>query len=180
MKNKWFIFLTFFASSLFYNSSSYSSTLPALPIDNLNESLFGSYNQSCTKDDDDNYYVQYIDISRTHLEWKFIAFEDEKCESPYIVFKRTFKVVAISSSQVFTQSIDSNYLSLTDEVTRALNLIKYCSYKDWQTDKVKDVTGKKCDDYQQLKSGENRKIPYSLNGNKLFWDKTTYLNKENL
>jgi len=132
--------------------------------------LNGNYHQQCATDDDDNSFEQYLGFSNEHLEWKFVAFEDVNCQQPYLVFKREFTIIATTDTEVQTASIISSYVSLTDEITGALNIINYCGFSDWQTNVMKDVTGKKCDDYQQLQQNEKQLFNYKIQDHQLIWN----------
>lgn len=141
------------------------------------ELLSGDYFQSCNGNHDGDFYEQHLNINNETIKWKFIAFEDESCKTPYLIFLREYKNISDDQSQVTTFFEKASYVSLTDEVTKSLNLIHYCGLSHWQTNVARDVTGLKCDDYQQRQIGEKESFQYHLNMQKLYWnnDEVEYL-----
>ena len=139
--------------------------------------LSGDYFQACNGNHDGDFYEQHLNITDETIKWKFIAYEDESCKTPYLIFLREYKNVSDDQSQITTLFEKASYVSLTDEVTRSLNLIHYCGLSNWKTHVARDVTGLKCDDYQQRQIGEKEAFQYRTTTDKLYWndDEVEYL-----
>jgi len=140
------------------------------------QNISGNYFQSCNTDSDDNSYEQHLGFFGQNLQWKFVAYEDPNCKMPYLIFKREYKIKNLSRNKIQTLALISTYVSLTDEITSSLNIIKYCGFENWKTNEVRDVTGKKCEDFQQLKLNEKKEFQYNIKNNQLYWnnDKIPY------
>lgn len=114
-----------------------------------------TFSQNCRAIGDD--YLKFsietdnVDIqSGSSFTLKITAFEDEKCQSEYLQYNQYFTVDKIHTDKINLKTIKVTYTSLTDEVSRALRLIKYCDFADWKTKTEINVTGQMCDDFQQL------------------------------
>ncbi len=121
---------------------------------------------------------------QTNLTWEIQAFEDEKCQISYLKISRQFDVVALSSQSVKVKTTVLTYTAISEEVAESLNYINYCGYSDWTAGEVKDVTGRICDDYQQLNSNELKQYSLIVNDTatprELRWDNdiTPYIRSE--
>lgn len=161
----------------------------------LANDIQGQFIQPCQTIDDDtiqqslifsqDYKNQKTQPKLTaQLTWEISAFEDEKCQIPYLKISRQFDIIAKSSSSVTVKTIQVTYLAISDEIAESLNYINYCGYTDWTAGEPKDVTGRVCDDYQQLKIDELKQ--YSLMAQpsepirEINWDndKTPYIRSE--
>ncbi len=89
------------------------------------------------------------------------AFEDEKCQTPYLTFETRYQA-RVSGSSLDLRIEEVSYSSLTDEVTRALNEISYCGFSDWETQQKKIVTGHLCNEFQTPKVSQVIYSTYSL------------------
>ena len=113
------------------------------------------YTQACRVINEDD-YVQFK--VQTDLQNKFsltiTAFEDEKCEVPYLVIDRVFKIQSLENEKLNLATEKISYTSLSNEVSEALNMAAYCGLKTWKTKVEQNVTGRECDHYLQLKAGQ--------------------------
>jgi len=144
------------------------------------ENLAGDYFQACNGNHEGDFYEQHLNILNDTIKWKFIAYEDESCKTPYLIFLREYKNLADDHSKITTAFEKASYVSLTDEVTKSLNMIHYCGLNNWKTHVARDVTGLKCDDYQQRQLGEKESFQYSSTESQLYWndDQIGYLKQD--
>lgn len=156
----------------------------SLMIFSLSQSLLasdlqGHFTQPCQTIDADT-IQQSLNFVEMQLTWEISAFEDEKCQTPYLKISRKFDVVALSSQSVTVKTIQVTYAAVSEETAESLNYINYCGYTDWTAGEIKDVTGLVCDDYQQLKSNELKSYALFVQQNEISWDndKTPYIQSE--
>jgi len=144
------------------------------------QNLDGTYYQTCNASNEGDYYEQYLNIDKGHIHWKFIAYEDAECNSPYLIFLREYVIESVNETIVNTAFKKASYVSITDEVTRSLNIIRYCGLNGWKTNVARDVTGLKCDEYQQRQLGEKESFKYLFDNQNLYWgdDSTIYSKQE--
>lgn len=113
------------------------------------------YTQACRIINEDDYVQLKV---QTDLLGKFsltiTAFEDEKCEVPYLVIDRRFKIQSFKSENLNLVTEKISYTSLSNEVSEALNMGAYCGLKNWKTKVEQNVTGRECNHYLQLKAGQ--------------------------
>ena len=130
-----------------------------------------SYTQACftTEDDTLQFILTSSFTSGSDLSWVAVAFEDEQCRKPYLKFSRYFKITRVQNGEIDLKSTKSTYTILTDEVARALNLIGYCDLHNWQTGVETDVSGRKCEDYQQLQIDQRFLQIFQLTDSGLYW-----------
>ena len=111
-----------------------------------------TYTQNCRAIDDD--YLTFSITSdlqkKSDLKLSAIAYEDENCKTPYLVFNRYFTIADKADEKIDLKTEKVTYTVLSDEVARALKQINYCNIRNWQVNVEMDVTGVKCEDYQQL------------------------------
>lgn len=114
----------------------------------------GDWIQSCTTIGEDDVVKNMLLIDNKVMDQVVIAYEEENCKSPYLIFKRQYH---LESERIFPNEnkvdvemsvVKASYQSLTDEVTKSLNMIAFCGDSDWQTYQEKIVTGKSCQDYK--------------------------------
>ncbi len=110
--------------------------------------------QKCHSDDDDNFMTQIIDNTTNKIEHKFIAYEDELCQTPYLSFRRIYNKTQSTENSISSTSFSSEFVPLSKEVAQALNQINFCHFNRWQENVIHDVTGLKCGDYQHLKKDQ--------------------------
>ena len=136
-----FIFIFIFLFFCFLSFETKANTLP--------------YTQACRTINEDD-FVQYQ--LQTDLKNKFVisitAFEDENCQTPYLLIERSFEIESFKNENLNLKTEKISYTSLSDEVSQALNLSSYCGLKNWKTKIEQNVTGLKCDNYLQLKLGQ--------------------------
>lgn len=111
------------------------------------------YTQNCRVVNEDDYVTYSIESDFNQgdaFTQKVTAYEDANCKTAYLHFTQYFKIKKNSDGKIDLQTSKTTYTSLSNEVTESLNFISYCGLKNWATDKETDVTGKKCDSYQQL------------------------------
>lgn len=160
----------------------------SLMIFSLSQSLLASdlqglYAQPCQTIDDDT-IQQSLNFTAMQLNWEVSAFEDEKCQTPYLKISRKFDIVALSSQSVTVKTIQITYTAVSEETAESLNYINYCGYADWAAGEIKDVTGRICDDYQQLKNSELKSYALLAQQNEttsmISWDNdiTPYIRSE--
>ena len=114
-----------------------------------------TFMQNCRAIEGD--YLQFIiETSDTILKknssfaLKITAFEDSNCKIPYLKFNQYFIVDNIQKESIDLKTEKVTYTALTEEVTQALRNINFCGLQKWSTSAETDVTGKMCDDFQQL------------------------------
>lgn len=136
------------------------------------------YSQPCRAIGDD--FVKFnIEIDSTSLiqgsvfNFKVTAYEDQTCKTPYLKFDQYFTVESLRSEKINLKTLKVTYTSLSDEVSEALRLINYCDIPDWQTGREISVTGKVCDDYQQLNKNDVFYQILHLNTDSLMFGETT-------
>lgn len=127
--------------------------------------------QPC-RDIDGDYLKFSIEIGQT-FNLKATAFEDEKCEIPYLEFNQYFSVAANLGQNLDLKTEKVTYKILTDEVARALNQIAYCNVSDWKPNDEVNVTGRLCEDFQQRHDNEMYYQIMSLENGLLKFGKTT-------
>lgn len=113
------------------------------------------YQQACRVIGEDD-YVQY-QIEREDqgsLNLKLTAFEDENCEVPYLQYNQYFQVENLQGNRLNLKTEKITYTALSEEVAEALNLIEYCGINSWSEKSEIGVTGKICDEHQQLAKDE--------------------------
>ena len=117
----------------------------------------GIFQQTCKTINEDDYVQFEIRLQKDgsasgadRFVFSVAVFEDENCLSPYLLISREFDVDTYDGKNLNLITNKITYTSLTDEVTSALNLSRYCGIKSWQTKKPQEVSGRKCNDYLQL------------------------------
>lgn len=129
----------------------------------------GDWIQSCTTIGEDDVVKNKLLIDSKIMDQVVIAYEEENCKTPYLIFKRQYQIGSEKFSEnersvdVEMSVVKVTYLSLSDEVTASLNLIAYCGSTDWQTYKEKIVTGKSCQNYQAPDFGVKISHKFSAN-----------------
>ncbi len=93
-------------------------------------------------------------VKNSAVSVKITAFEDEKCQVPYLNYNQYFTVVDFHDGQLDLTAEKVTYQALSEEVASALRLIRYCDFSDWQKDIETSVTGKICEDYRQLQKDD--------------------------
>ncbi len=129
------------------------------------------YEQGCRVIGEDDYvkYVIETDGLFKGASWKLIltAFEDEKCEKPYLNYKQSFQVANREGESVDFMSEKVTYTALTDETANALRLMNYCDSTSWIRGTEITVTGKICGDYVQLSAHQTFFQILKTDGNQL-------------
>lgn len=116
-----------------------------------------TYKQSCRVLGDDDYLQFTIESdfnSQSDFALKITAFEDENCTVPYLQFNQYFKIDSINNEQINLKTQKVTYTAVSKEVANALKMMNYCEIKNWKAGLELDVTGKLCDEYQQLDKEE--------------------------
>ena len=121
----------------------------------LQASALETYTQACHVIGEDDYVQYQIEAemplqANSQFNLKLTAFEDENCTIPYLHYNQYFSVESFQTEKLNLKTQKVTYTTLSDEVSEALNMIEYCGFKDWKANSEKAVTGKVCDDYQQL------------------------------
>lgn len=111
------------------------------------------YQTSCYQAGDDT-LSSSMQFQGTNWTQKHTAFEDEACQTPYLIYSTTYQAPAniqaskvTASGPVDLKVTEVSYTLLTDEVARALNMSGWCGFSDWKANVPKVVTGLQCDDY---------------------------------
>ncbi len=150
-----FVFLIFVTASLTLAAPSY----------------LGDWIQRCTIIGEDDVVKNLLLIDSKVMDQVVIAYEEENCKSPYLIFKRQYQLGSekslINENKVDVEMsvVKVSYQSLTDEVTESLNMIAFCGATDWQTNKEKIVTGQTCQDYKAPALGTIIKHQFSTKSN---------------
>lgn len=115
--------------------------------------------QTCHVIGEDDYVTSSIEITNefkvgSHFNLKLIAYEDKNCETPYLQYNQYFQMRDFQGHNLNLRTNKITYTAFTNEVTDALNMINYCGFTSWQVGEEKIVTGKVCDDFQQLEVGQ--------------------------
>ncbi|MDG0815833.1 hypothetical protein [Bdellovibrio svalbardensis] len=121
-------------------------------------SLDGLYQRPCFVADTDALTTE-ISIEKNQWKIQHIAYEDEKCEKAYLIYEVDYKVKSENNRDLDMTAIEVSYMTLSDEVSQALNMVHYCGFEDWKTKTKKIVTGRVCDEFQAPASGD---ILYSI------------------
>lgn len=127
----------------------------------------GDWAQGCKIIGDDDVVKEFILFDSKIMDHIVIAYEEESCKTPYLIFTRQYQLNANQLSpedkkiNVEMSVVKVSYQTLSDEVSEALNLVAFCGFKDWETYKEKDVTGKTCQDYIAPKQGTSKKFQFS-------------------
>lgn len=134
------------------------------------------FQQKCRVLEDDD-YLSFMIKSRlkeqSPLQLTATAYEDENCQLPYLIFNRYFEIILHNNENINLKTTQVTYTILTDEVARALNSIRYCGITHWKSMVETDVTGKKCDDYQQLALAQNYYQKIKITHEQLHWGQIT-------
>lgn len=161
---------SFFSFSAFADKNSFKNKPPQI------------FEQRCHTDEDDNTFLQLFAWSAEEIEWKFVAFEDSQCQTPYLLFKRSYKVESEQKNNLRfkaaqppsvtlkTIMLEASYVSLTDEVTQSLNLIRFCGLSHWKTGQSQIVTGRECGDYRHPVINTPKEFYLLERQNRLFID----------
>lgn len=127
----------------------------------------GDWIQNCTTIGEDDVVKNMLLIDSKVMDQVVIAYEEENCRSPYLIFKRQYQLDSTKNTTLETRTdvemsvIKVSYMALTDEVTEALNMIAFCGDTDWETYQEKTVTGKTCQDYKAPAMGTIVKHQFS-------------------
>ena len=138
-------------SALLFSNLLFANPVPVAPT------LDGSYHREC--------YVVETDALTTDLtikdnQWQIqhLAYEDERCEQAYLIYEVDYKVKD-TNGKIDMTTMEVSYMTLSDEVSRALNMVSYCGFSDWKTKVKKVVSGKLCDEFQAPAVGD---VVYSI------------------
>ncbi|MBY0554939.1 hypothetical protein K2P97_10455 [bacterium] len=115
------------------------------------------YKQDCRVVGDDDYLQFTIESdlnSKSDFALKITAFEDEACTIPYLHFNQYFKIDSMNNEQINLKTQKVTYTAVSKEVANALKMMNYCEIKNWKAGNETDVTGKMCDEFQQLAKDE--------------------------
>ncbi len=124
----------------------------------VSPALDGSYHRPCFVVDTD---ALTTELSVEGNQWKIqnIAYEDDKCDQAYLIYEVDYKVKSANNHDIDMTTTEVSYMTLSDEVSHALNMVHYCGFEDWKTKTKKVVTGKLCDEFQAPALGS---ILYSI------------------
>ena len=129
-----------------------------------------TYEQKCKIiGDDDIVQMSLIQDGQTLIH-RVTAYEEENCQKQYLIFDRVYLLEKTNDSALFLIHQKALYTPLTQEVAKALNLINYCGYRSWLNGQSKDVTGQKCDDFQQLANQQKVVIPGQMTAESIYFD----------
>ncbi|GIL18411.1 MAG: hypothetical protein BroJett040_21620 [Oligoflexia bacterium] len=95
------------------------------------------------------------------------GYEDEKCQRPYLEFRQVQKALVLGADLDLT-AIESSYTPLTNEISEALNLIRYCGIETWKMGEAQIVNGKECQDFQAPKIGSVLYTTYKISVGRLY------------
>lgn len=113
------------------------------------------YTQACRVINEDDYVQLKVQTDlKNNFALTITAFEDENCETAYLVIDRYFKIQSLENEKLNLVTEKISYTSLSNEVSQALNMTAYCGLKNWKTKVEQNVTGRECDHYLQLKAGQ--------------------------
>ena len=127
---------------------SFTSLTQAAPF------YMGDWIQNCSIIGEDDVVKNMMFIDSKLMDQVVIAYEEENCEKPYLIFKRQYQVsprdltAQETKIEVDMSIVKVTYTTLIDEVTEAMNMIAFCGDTDWETYQEKIVTGKTCQDYK--------------------------------
>lgn len=132
-----------------------------------------TFTQTCRVIGEDDYVQYQIEAeiplqSGSQFNLKLTAFEDENCSIPYLHYNQYFFVDFIQAEKLNLKTQKVTYTTLSDQVSDALNMIQYCGLHDWTTKSEKTVTGKTCDDFQQLAFNQILFQIFKQNGNQIY------------
>ncbi len=142
---------------------------------------FESFNQTCHVIGEDDYVQFQIEIEHpiqigSIFNLKMTAFEDENCSIPYLKYNQYFIVDLLQADRLNLKTLQVTYTTLSDEVSEALNMIQYCGSLDWKTSSEMIVTGKVCDEFQQLATNQSFFQIFKRNGDQISLGQIDHLN----
>lgn len=117
------------------------------------------YQQQCHVIGEDDYVKYTIEVNlplklNDTFKLNLTAYEDETCLTPYLKYDQQFVVRNIQNESINFETNKITYTALTQETANALNMMSYCQIAGWVSNQETEVTGKKCDSFQQLAKGE--------------------------
>lgn len=131
------------------------------------QTLEGTYTKPCYNESDD-VLSSHVKIQGSNWSLSHIAYEDNRCETPYLIYEINYSVNTAGTDADMT-AIQASYTSLSDVVTGVLNQIGWCGFTDWQTKEAKNVSGKVCDSFVPPRTGEVLYSTFQVNEqNQLF------------
>jgi hypothetical protein len=110
---------------------------------------------------DDDVLKEELNQSGDTWQHRYIAYEKENCEVPYLYFDNSFAVKQDGNKLDLTYQ-DISYTPLSSEVAEALNLSKWCGLTGWKKDEAQNVLSKECGDYKAPKKGQGLYSIYEL------------------
>ncbi|HPI39307.1 MAG TPA: hypothetical protein PLJ21_00785 [Pseudobdellovibrionaceae bacterium] len=117
-------------------------------------SFDGAYQSNCFIDStDDDVLISKVEISNENFNRTWTAFEDKKCETPYLKYIEKYKY-RLSGLDWDGTLLEVGYEPLTDEVAEALNSIQWCGNSGWSKGVYQIVTGFRCGDRQVAQVGQ--------------------------
>jgi len=129
-----------------------------------------TFEQNCKIMGEDDVVQMTVELNTENLLHRVTAFEEENCQKPYLIFDRVYETPENQNQVVSLVHLKSMYTPLSIEVARAMNLIKYCGLRTWTMNQSQDVTGKKCDDFQQLSAGEKTELSVTFQPDFIYFD----------
>lgn len=105
----------------------------------------------CFVANDDDYLISSISLSQSELTQRWIAFEDEKCENPYLEITRNYRIKNSKDKNFDLETTEVTYTARTAEAATSLKQVRYCGSTLWKKDLPISVVGRDCDGYQQPK-----------------------------
>lgn len=128
--------------------------------------LSGDYQRPCYAIDDD-YLTTELNVTGNKWTLQHIAYEDDKCGQAYLIYQVDYKVKS-EEQNIDMTTVEVSYMSLSDEVSEALNMVSYCGISDWKKKEKRVVTGKLCDEFNAPKQGDMIYSIIKVQGNDLY------------
>lgn len=114
------------------------------------------FSQECRLIDED-YLVFSVNFDlkdKKIFSFHATAFEDEKCQKPYLTYNQYFNISNFNETNLDLNTIATTYILHSEEVAEALNLMAFCNISNWKPKKETIVSGLICGDYKQLAANE--------------------------
>lgn len=106
----------------------------------------------CFIAEEEDYLTSQLFTDGSNFFQSWTAFEDEKCEIPYLEVSRHYQITSFAIQNLDLVLFDVTYTPKTKETAEALKEIRYCGIQIWEKDIPTSVVGLKCDGSSSLKT----------------------------
>ena len=117
------------------------------------QNIDGAYTKPCYFSDDADALTSHLKIQGSNWTLSHVAYEDNKCETPYLIFDLAY-TAKTDGQNVDMTAVQATYTSLSEVVTGVLNQIQWCGFSDWKTNEPKNASGRTCEDFVPPRTGD--------------------------